>query len=106
MGSITLNKNCVPGDRSAVTPGGVRVGAPALTSRKFVEEDFEQVALFLAEALNIALKVQERSGPKLKDFVKYIESDADLKALKKKVEDFAIKFPMPGFDPNGIQANG
>merc|ERR1712115_761888 len=68
--SITLNKNCVPGDRSAVTPGGVRIGAPALTTRKFVEKDFEQVAVFLHEALQVALKIQEESGPKLKDFVK------------------------------------
>jgi len=43
---ITLNKNCVPGDRSAVTPGGVRIGAPALTTRKMDENDFEQIAIF------------------------------------------------------------
>ena len=30
---ITLNKNSVPGDKSALVPGGVRLGAPALTSR-------------------------------------------------------------------------
>jgi len=31
--SITLNKNSVVGDKSALVPGGVRIGAPALTSR-------------------------------------------------------------------------
>ena len=31
--SITLNKNAVLGDKSALTPGGVRVGTPALTTR-------------------------------------------------------------------------
>merc|ERR1712071_285109 len=67
--SITLNKNCVPGDKSAITPGGVRIGAPAMTTRKFVEKDFEQIAVYLHEALLIALKIQEKSGPKLKDFV-------------------------------------
>lgn len=30
---ITLNKNTVVGDVSAFTPGGVRIGAPAMTSR-------------------------------------------------------------------------
>merc|ERR550537_561923 len=30
MCSITLNKNCVAGDVSALSPGGVRVGAPAM----------------------------------------------------------------------------
>jgi glycine hydroxymethyltransferase len=37
---ITLNKNSVPGDTSAMIPGGVRVGAPAMTSRGANEEDF------------------------------------------------------------------
>ena len=96
--SITLNKNCVPGDRSAVTPGGVRIGAPALTTRKFVEADFEQVAAFLVETLEIALKIQEQSGPKLKDFVALLKDNADIAALRKRVHEFASKFPMPGFD--------
>jgi len=97
--AITLNKNCVPGDRSAVTPGGVRIGAPALTTRKFVEADFEQIALFLHEALEIALKIQEQSGPKLKDFVACMEGNEELVALKKRINAFAVTFPMPGFDP-------
>ncbi len=33
--SITLNKNSVPGDKSAVVPGGIRIGTPALTTRGF-----------------------------------------------------------------------
>ena len=42
--NITLNKNCVPGDRSALSPGGVRVGAPAMTTRGMTEEDFDWIA--------------------------------------------------------------
>lgn len=101
--NITLNKNCVPGDRSAVTPGGVRIGAPALTTRKMVESDFEQIAVFLDETLKIALKLQEQSGPKLKDFVALLENNADIDALRKKVNQFATSFPMPGFDPKGMK---
>lgn len=33
--NMATNKNTVPGDKSALTPGGVRMGAPALTSRGF-----------------------------------------------------------------------
>ena len=40
---ITLNKNAVFGDASALAPGGVRVGAPAMTSRGLGPADFEQV---------------------------------------------------------------
>jgi hypothetical protein len=41
--SITLNKNSVPGDKSAIIPGGIRVGTPALTTRGFKESHFVQV---------------------------------------------------------------
>ena len=35
------------GDVSAMVPGGLRMGSPALTSRGFVERDFETVAEFV-----------------------------------------------------------
>jgi len=100
---ITLNKNCVPGDRSAVTPGGVRIGAPALTTRKMVEGDFEQIGVFMDRALKLALKLQERSGPKLKDFVALLEGNEEIAALRKDINVFASKFPMPGFDPKEMK---
>jgi len=100
---ITLNKNCVPGDRSAVTPGGVRIGAPALTTRKMVESDFEQIADFLHEVLQASLKIQEASGPKLADFIKGLESSEELNSIRARVNAFATTFPMPGFDPKTMK---
>jgi len=96
---ITLNKNCVPGDRSAITPGGVRIGAPALTTRKMVESDFQQIANFLHEAVQISLKIQEQSGPKLKEYITLLANNDDVKDLRQRVNAFATTFPMPGFDP-------
>jgi hypothetical protein len=52
--SITLNKNSVPGDQSAVVPGGIRIGTPALTTRGFREADFLRVADFLHRGVQIA----------------------------------------------------
>jgi len=101
--NITLNKNCVPGDVSAVSPGGVRIGAPALTTRKMVESDFEKIAEFLDEVLKIALKLQEKSGPKLKDFAALLEDNDEVTAVRKRVNDFATSFPMPGFDPKEMR---
>jgi hypothetical protein len=43
LAHITLNKNSVAGDTSALVPGGIRIGTPALTTRGFMEADFEQV---------------------------------------------------------------
>ena len=45
--SIAANKNTCPGDKSALRPGGMRLGAPALTSRNLLEADFEQVVEFI-----------------------------------------------------------
>jgi len=38
---ITLNKNTIIGDKSAVTPGGVRIGTPAVTTRGYNEKDMQ-----------------------------------------------------------------
>jgi len=46
MVSISVNKNAVYGDTSALAPGGIRIGTPALTSRGFTEQDMVKVADF------------------------------------------------------------
>jgi glycine hydroxymethyltransferase len=55
LAHITLNKNSVPGDKSATVPGGVRVGTNALTSRSMKEPEMEKVAEFLHRAVQIAV---------------------------------------------------
>ena len=47
LAHITCNKNTCPGDKSALKPGGIRLGTNALTSRGMVEEDFVKVADFI-----------------------------------------------------------
>mmetsp|Transcript_9938 Transcript_9938/g.11255 ORF Transcript_9938/g.11255 Transcript_9938/m.11255 type:complete len:464 (-) Transcript_9938:133-1524(-) len=102
--SITLNKNSIHGDKSAMSPGGVRVGTPALTSRGFKEEHFEKVAEFLHRAVAIALSVQAVSGRKLVDFKAELAKNADVAVLKADVEALATQFPMPGFDVTKLDA--
>ena len=93
-----MNKNTVHGDRSAQSPGGVRIGTPALTTRGLKEADFVKVADFLDRAVKISLDVQKTSGKKLKDFVAALPSNKDIPVLAKEVATFATSFPMPGFD--------
>lgn len=93
---ITLNKNAVAGDKSALTPGGVRIGAPAMTSRGLDEEDFVQVAEYLDQAVKIGLRIQGEVGKKLKDFAAAAEKDEEVAALKTQVINFSKSFPMPG----------
>lgn len=44
---IACNKNTVPGDKSALNPGGIRLGTPALTTRGMKEEDIVEVVNFI-----------------------------------------------------------
>ena len=97
MVSITLNKNAVLGDRSALTPGGVRVGTPALTSRGFKEADFVKVAEFLDRAVKLCIEIQSTSGKKLVDFIKAAEVHEGVKQLRRDVNTLATSFEMPGF---------
>ena len=90
--NISLNKNSVPGDKSALSPGGIRIGSPALTTRGFKENDFEKVIDFLDRAVQIALKIQEKSGKSLKKFKQEFENYPELQILKKEINDFASTF--------------
>jgi len=96
MVSISVNKNAVYGDTSALAPGGIRIGTPALTSRGFKEQDMVKVAEFFDRGLKIAVKIQEKVGKLLKDFSAALETSEDMKQLKEEVESFAKGFPMPG----------
>jgi len=97
--SISLNKNTIYGDKSALSPGGVRIGTPALTSRGFKEADFELVASFLDRAVQLALKIQEKSGSELVQFKVALKDHAEASQLRHEVEAFASKFYMPGILP-------
>merc|ERR1712238_362489 len=95
--SISLNRNAVHGDASALSPGGVRIGSPAMTTRGCTVEDFKTVGLFLDRCANIALAVQKSHGKKLVDFEKGLgEDNKDLSQLRKEVEEWAVKFGFPG----------
>merc|ERR1711907_285513 len=58
LASISLNRNAVHGDQSALSPGGVRIGTPAMTTRGCTAEDFKTIAGFLSRCCDIALKIQ------------------------------------------------
>merc|ERR1712093_158578 len=69
--NIACNKNSIPGDKSALTPCGIRIGTPAMTSRGFGEEAFIKVADYIDQCIKICKEVQgalPKSDNKLKDF--------------------------------------
>lgn len=78
---ISINKNMIPFDpRKPLDPSGIRLGTPALTTRGCGERDMQTVADLMDQAL--ANRADE----------------AKLAAIKNKVRDFSLKFPVPAID--------
>lgn len=98
---IAANKNTCPGDKSAIKPSGIRLGTPSLTSRNMKNEDIVKVVELIDEAITIAQEANKASGPLLKDYKATLETEEfkiKIQKLKQRVEEFAVKFPLPGFD--------
>jgi len=96
--SMSLNRNCVAGDKSAA-PGGVRIGTPAMTTRGMLEADFVKVAEFIDRVVKICVEIQERKGKKLVDFEKGIDEHEGVALLRKDVEAVGSSLPYPGSKP-------
>ncbi|KAI1920120.1 Cytochrome B translational activator protein cbs2 [Ophidiomyces ophidiicola] len=106
---VASNKNTVPGDKSAMKPGGLRMGTPAMTSRGFAPEDFSRVADIVDRAVVITQKLDKaakaeaeaknRKNPSsLKAFFDYIgegEEVSEIVQLRKEVEDWVGTFSLP-----------
>ncbi len=76
---ISINKNMIPFDpRKPLDPSGIRLGTPALTTRGCGVGDMRTVANLLDETLAAR------------------EDEAALGAIKKKVREFSLRFPVPG----------
>ncbi|CAA0839010.1 Serine hydroxymethyltransferase 6 [Striga hermonthica] len=92
---ITLNKVTIFDDNGNITPGGVRIGTPAMTSRGCLEADFEMMAEFLLRAVQIANSVQREHGKLPKSFLKGLANNKEIVQLRLQVENFATQFAMP-----------
>jgi glycine hydroxymethyltransferase len=98
--NIACNKNTTPGDKSALTPMGIRIGAPAMTSRGLGEKDFEKIANYIDQVIKMCRKIQSelpKEANKLKDFKAKVTSGEveDINNLKKEIAAWAVTFPLP-----------
>lgn len=108
MVEISVNKNSVHGDVSAITPGGVRLGTPAMTTRGMREADMLKIANFLDRIAKLAVRIQaaDKENSKLKAFVEYARNtepfNKELADIKAEVVGYAKTFPLPGINPNTL----
>jgi glycine hydroxymethyltransferase len=98
--NIACNKNSIPGDKSALTPCGIRIGAPAMTTRGFGEKDFERIAQYIDECINLCKQVQgslPKDANKLKDFKAKVSSESvpEILKMRKEIAEWASSFPLP-----------
>jgi len=99
---ITVNKNTIPGEpASPFYPSGIRLGTPALTTRGMKEKDMVKVAGWIKRALEEIRgldlpKEQEKRKDFLKEAKAILRKNKNLKAIRREVEAFAGKFPVPG----------
>jgi glycine hydroxymethyltransferase len=106
---VASNKNTVPGDKSALKPGGLRMGTPAMTTRGFQPDDFVRVADIVNRAVTISQRLDkkareaaEQTGRKnpgsVKSFLEYLgegENETEIVQLRKEVEDWVGTFSLP-----------
>ena len=80
---ITCNKNGIPFDpEKPFVTSGIRLGAPAATSRGFGKEEFKQVGMLIVEVLDgLSSKGEEGNA-------------ATEAAVKDKVHALTAKFPI------------
>jgi glycine hydroxymethyltransferase len=109
LSGVAANKNTVPGDKSALKPGGLRMGSPAMTTRGFSTSDFTRVAEIVDQAVRIAISVDKKAkadaegkGRKnpgsVKAFLEYVkdgEEITDVLRLRREVEDWVGTYPEP-----------
>lgn len=98
--NIACNKNSIPGDKSALTPYGIRIGAPAMTTRGFGESDFERVGRYFDQCMKLSRRVQDalpKEANKLKDFKAKVanDSESEILSLRKEIAEWASSFPLP-----------
>ncbi|KAG0126886.1 serine hydroxymethyltransferase, partial [Tuber indicum] len=98
--NIACNKNATPGDKSALSPNGIRIGTPAMTTRGFGGEEFKRVAGYFDYLIKLAKKIQSelpKETNRQKDFRAHVLSGKvpELQALRKEISEWASTFPLP-----------
>jgi glycine hydroxymethyltransferase len=106
---VASNKNTVPGDKSAMKPGGLRMGSPAMTTRGLLPEDFVRVADIVDRAVTITQSLDktareesearsQKNPGSVKAFLDFLGDGnevRDIVELRREVEEWIGTFSLP-----------
>ena len=96
--NISINKNALQGDLSPMSPSGIRIGTPAMTTRGLNEDDFRRIADYIHNAILIAISIQAQYGKQLNEFNKGVHelfsTHEDYKNLANDIWNWAGSFPF------------
>jgi len=86
---IVVNRNTIPGDKSAVDPSGIRMGTPWVTQRGFLEKDMVKLADIIASLFKAItpFSIMSKKGKTRRAKVEF----KALEEAKIKVRDMAIE---------------
>ena len=106
---VASNKNTVPGDRSAMKPGGLRMGSPAMTTRGMLPDDFKRIAEIVDRAVTITLALDKRARAEMEArgrkspgsvgaFLEFVGDGSEIGEVlevRREVEDWVGTFSLP-----------
>lgn len=95
--NVSINKNTIATDTSALNPSGIRIGTPAMTTRGFMESDFKFVTLALHKIALLTKTIQENTtGTTLADFMQTVPKyESEMKEIREMIIDYCKSFPLP-----------
>ena len=88
---MSVNKNSIIGDKSALSPSGIRIGLCAMTTRGLLKKDCQQLAELIHRGIQLGCKLQS-DAKKLSEFKKLVDESEEVQLLKKDVIRFSEQF--------------
>ena len=99
VAGVVTNRNSIPGDKFPFYPSGLRIGTPAVTTRKMKEKEMKQIAKWILEVVDYVKDEKLPSDPKertvfLNSFKKRIYEDKFLLDISKSVRKLCENYPV------------
>lgn len=106
---ISVNKNSIVGDTSAVNPGGVRLGTLAMTTRGMSLQDMKYIADTTHRVVELGKRIEkattggiEPRPKKISEFLAAMHINPfaqEIAGIREEVHTYASNFPLPGLKP-------